>query len=113
MQTFKFLKGNPVDERPIRMLFYEQLVRGMIKRNAPSMHAISNQVQWFMEDGLEKFIKINNISEWGVNRDVINIFYAVHTHNYNNHIPFVEYRAVMTSELYNELCNETLRNATI
>ena len=113
MQQFKFLTGNPLDERPIRMLFYEQLVRGIIIANAPSMYAIRNQVQWFMEDGLEKFIKINNISEWGMNRDVINIFYAVHTHNYNNHIPFVEYRAVITRNQYNELCNETLRNANV
>ena len=113
MQTFKFLKGNPVDERPIRILFYEQLVRGMIKQNAPSMYAIRNQVQWFMEDGLEKFVKINNIAEWENTADMINIFYAVHTHNYNDHIPFVEYRAVMARQVYNELCDETLRNANV
>ena len=108
MRQFKFFIGDPVDERTNRMRFYEHFVRMIIRENYTSRYAMHNQVKWLMEDGLEKFVKINNIENWQNTREILNIFYAVHTHNYNNHITFVEYRAIMARQLYNELRDATI-----
>ena len=91
------------------MRFYEECIREIIRQNGHDMSAMINNVKWFVEEGQNKHLKINNIEEWGNVRDVLNIFYSVHTHDLNNPRNSMEYRAVITRQLFNEMTNGALQ----
>mgnify|MGYP003352468958 CR=1 FL=1 len=112
MRTFKFLNNiDPIDDRAHRFIErvrqYESLVYDIIRQN-PLERYMYGTMKWFVEDGSNKHLQISGISEWGLNRDVINIFYKVHTHNLFNPTSTMEYRLLLTRDRYNQLKNENI-----